>query len=222
MNVSNANSLSTGRAVTGVWYRALHPRFISTRFATAHTTSHATRFNGGRLAVSPFRVFYLAETPQVALFEVQSLLGSTMVPGGVVAHPRGGTWVTFGVSVNLHNVADLTDVAEQGTIETTAQELTGDWRGYQYRSWATSVTAPTGLAPTQELGEVICRQVGFEGILTLSAKVPDQKVLIIFPANLGSRSWVEYFDPATGERERLDNDRWQSVDKSSEEESDFS
>jgi hypothetical protein len=42
--------------------------------------------------------------------------------------------MVLNVDVQLQAVADLTQESQQQLLETTAQELTGDWRGYQQRS----------------------------------------------------------------------------------------
>lgn len=97
------------------------------------------------------------------------------------------------VRLQLDAVIDLTDVASQALLDVSVQELTGDWRGYRYRSPTTNVSAPSGSAPTQALGEAIHRDPrGLEGLLTVSAKVPYDRNLIAFPGHLRARSFVEY------------------------------
>jgi hypothetical protein len=49
-----------------------------------------------------------------------------------------GSFAVVSVKVVLQRVADLTLVSQQVLIETSAQELTGDWRGYQQRTAATA------------------------------------------------------------------------------------
>ena len=54
-------------------------------------------------------------------------------PGGAIAHPRR-SFGMLNVQVTLSEVVDLTDVsASQLPLQTTAQEMTGDWDGYQVR-----------------------------------------------------------------------------------------
>ena len=118
------------------------------------------------------------------MFEVQALFGSPLIPGGLVAHPTASL-VTLAIQVQLTAIVDLSDPAEAGVVDTNAQELTGDWRGYQQRSSATSVTGPTGTAPTQDFGEYLfanCPDV--QGILTLSARLPYHRILLVFPQTL--------------------------------------
>jgi len=99
-------------------------------------------------------------------------------------------WTILSVSVVLQSIVDLTLIATQTTLATTAQELTGDWRGYQLRSASTSVNQPAGIpATTQELGEALHAVRGLEGFVAISAKIPTRKNLIVFPDKLlrGSR-----------------------------------
>lgn len=157
----------------------------------------ATRFNAGPNAQPPFEVLYLAEDPQVALFEVGALLGPPAQPGGVVAHPRRA-WTLINVQVQLQMVADLTLVAQQQLVGTNAQELTGDWEGYHLRGPKTSVREPVGIAPTQELGAALNQVSGLEAFRTLSARVPYSMTLVVFPQKLQAGSSVEFSHPTLG------------------------
>lgn len=184
---------------TGTWYRALQPQFWQTSLVTAQTRVIPSRFNEGSSARTQFEVLYLAETQMVALFEVQALFGSPTQPGGVVANPRR-PWTVINVHIQLQDVADLTQVSQQTLLATTAQELTGDWYGYQQRSALTSVSQPVGTAPTQALGAALFAVSGLEGFLTMSAKLPYHKNLVVFPQKLQSGSRIEFHDPITGQR----------------------
>lgn len=227
------NALKTTRVPTsklpGTWYRAIPPRFWSTALQTSHSMTIPSRFNFGQNAslahsaggsVAPFPLLYLAENPLLALFEVQALFGSLHQPIPNPAHP----WTTLNVQVSLSNVLDLTDFQNQAAIEMNAQEITGDWRGYGLRSAASSVNSPTGIAPTQVLGLLIknaltqaipgkfsppSARLGtpspkFEGFLTISAKVPTMRNLIIFPDNLQGNSHV-IFENEEGRTYRIDS-----------------
>jgi hypothetical protein len=184
---------------TGVWYRAIQPQFWQTSLATAQTKVLPSRFNEGSTARPQFEVLYLAETQMVALFEVQALFGSPTPPGGVIANPRR-PWMVINVQVQLQDVADLTHVSQQALLATTAQELTGDWYGYHQRSALTSVRQPVGTAPTQALGAALFALSGLEGFLTLSARLPYHKNLVVFPQKLQPRSRIVFHDPATGQQ----------------------
>ena len=118
------------------------------------------------------------------MFEAQALFGSPLIPGGVVAHPAVSL-VTLAIQVRLSAVVDVSDPAQAALIDSNAQELTGDWEGYQQRSPATSVSGPSGKAPTQDFGEQLfatCPDV--QGILTLSARLTYYRSLVVFPQRL--------------------------------------
>jgi hypothetical protein len=183
--------------LTGTWYRAIQPQFWQRSLQTSHTKTLSSRFNPGRAASPQFEILYLAENHLVALFEVQALLGSPLPPALLVPNPYHA-WTLINVQVQLQHVANLTDVTEQALIATTAQELTGDWRGNQFRSPVSSVTAPTGPAPTQELGAALFALSELEGFRTVSARVPTHASLIVFPEKLQPGSFLEFSHPTLG------------------------
>jgi hypothetical protein len=177
---------------TRVWFRAVSPQHLPSALATTHSRVIPSRFSAGPAATPQFEILYLAEDSMVALFEVGALLGSPTVPGGTVPQPAH-PWVVVSVRVMLRSVVDLSNVATAQTpLVTSAQELTGDWRGYQQRSHATSVTEPVGLAPTQELGAQLHADPRIEGFITLSAKLPYTQILGVFPQKLSSGSSLEF------------------------------
>jgi len=167
---------------TGIWYRAIQPQYWQTSLATAQTKVLPSRFNAGDTAHPQFEVLYLAETQIVALFEVQAVFGSPSQPGGVFANPRR-PWTVINVQVHLQDVADLTHVSQQTLLSTTAQELTGDWHGYQQRNALTSVSEPVGAAPTQALGGALFAVSGLEEFLTLPSPYRIIKIWLSFPKN---------------------------------------
>lgn len=186
------------RPLTGVWYRAIQTRFISTALHTSSTTS---RFNPG----GTFPLLYLSESHLVALLEVGALLGSPLHAGGLIPSPRH-SYTVLNLTVSLARVADLTSQTSQTELETNPQELTGDWIGYQIRSLFTSVRAVPGPAPTQKLGNEINTLADIEAFCTLSAKAPDQMNLVVYPDKLLPGSFIEFFNPTTGKTERLISD----------------
>jgi hypothetical protein len=197
-----ATNRLTLTAESGFWYRALQTHFLPTALSTRHTSTVSSRFSGASPASPGFEILYLAENHLVALLEVQALLGSPTTPGGVVPHPRS-TWAILNVAVSLRHVADLTDPAAQSLLDTTAQELTGDWLGYRLRGPGTTVNAPTGMAPTQDLGAALYGVPGLEGFKSLSAKAPYHQILAIFPQKLLPGSSISWFNPQTGKKESL-------------------
>ena len=183
MNAANVTRLARAPH-TGTWYRALAPRFVSTAIVATHSKTISSRYSPANRASPGFEVLYLAENHLVAMFEAQALFGSPLSPGGVVPHPTASL-VTLAIQVQLTAVVDVSNPTQADLLDTNAQELTGDWRGYQQRNPATSVPGPTGKAPTQDFGEqlfALCPDV--QGLLTLSAWLPYHRVLAVFPQRL--------------------------------------
>ena len=192
MNLA-AVSLVTDHPENRTWYRVVGTRYLTSALATAHTLAVSSRFYDPITASPQFTSLYVSDSPLVAMFEAQALFGSPTTPGGSVPAPAGAAWTVLTVRLQLDAVVDLSDVASQGRLDATVQELTGDRRGYSQRSAATTVAHPTGTAPTQALGEAIHQDArGLEGLLTVSAKVPYNRNLVAFPGHLRSRSFVEY------------------------------
>jgi hypothetical protein len=183
----------------GTWYRVVDPQYLTLALQTSHTISYPSRFSEGQLGKPPFEILYLAENHMVALFEVEALFGSSLNPGRTVANPAR-PWVILNVQVSLKSVVNLTDVAAAHVpLQTTAQELTGDWRGYISRNPGTKVQQPTGAAPTQDLGAALYGAGKYEGFRTLSAKLPYNEILAVFPKRLQGGSFIRYYyTDATG------------------------
>jgi len=103
------------------------------------------------------------------------------------------------VGIQLHRVADLTEASRRQQINTTVQELTGDWRGYLLRNPNPILAAPCwSNVPTQRLGHALHAVPGLEGFLTYSAKVPTRKNLVVFPEKLHPGSSLKFHDPISG------------------------
>jgi len=95
--------------LTGIWYRAIQLRHAATALSYAHSAGRSSRFSPAAVAGKPgFSLIYLAENHQVALWEVQALLGS---PGSglAVANPRSA-WAVLNINVRLNAIVDLSDV----------------------------------------------------------------------------------------------------------------
>lgn len=190
--------LLTRRPLTGTWFRALRPQFSSTALAFAHTATIPGRFNAGTMQRPGFPVLYLAEDQLVALFEVNALLG-TSVPGQPFLPNPNQPWLVVNVRVQLTAVVDLSQQSQRRLVETTVQELTGDWRGYPLRNPAPKLHSPYWTnVPTQRLGAALHAVRGLEGFLTYSAKVPTRRNLVLFPDKLRKRSSIDFTDPGTG------------------------
>jgi hypothetical protein len=141
----------------------------------------------------------LAEDHEVALFEVRALLGSPPPGETFVPNPRGH-WIIINVQVQLGRVVDLTQFSQRRLVETTVQELTGDWQGYMFRTTHAKLRSPYWTnVPTQRLGHALYRVRGLEGFLTYSALSPTRRNLIIFPRKLRPGSFVRFENPITGQ-----------------------
>jgi hypothetical protein len=155
MNLA-AVSLLTVHPENRTWYRVVGTRYLTSAIATAHTVAVPSRFYDPITAYPQFASLYVSDSSLVAMFEAQALFGSPTTPGGSIPAPAGA-WTVLTVRLQLDAVVDLSNVASQAVLDASAQELTGDWRGYRQRSAATNVGIPTGTAPTQALGGAIHR-----------------------------------------------------------------
>ncbi len=183
MNPANCQHLPL-IPLNAVWYRAIAPRYWSRLHYTAYTKVVTSRFNPGAHSPSRFEILYLGEDPIVTLYEVEALYGS---PSSPIPNPSDA-WCIVNLDVILDNVADLTDVANLQLLQTTGQELTGNWRQYQ----------PPGTAPTQLLGVALFNTPGVQGFLTTSARQPPRRNLVVFPEKVQGRSRILVTDSATG------------------------
>lgn len=200
MNSAACATIPTVALAGQTWYRAIQPQHWSTALQTSHTVHFSSRFSSGRSARPPMQLLYCAQDPAVALFEVQALLGNPY--GNFVPQPASA-WVTINVTVNLQQVVDLSLPTWQAHISTDVQALTGDWIGYDVRRRSASLNVPVGSAPTQDLGAALHGLPNLEGFISVSAKVPDKRTLVVFPNKLLNGSSVTFFDPATGKRHSI-------------------
>jgi hypothetical protein len=120
-------------------------------------------------------------------------------PGAAYVPNPSTPWVIINVSIQASRIADLTQTRQRRIIGTTAQELTGDWRGYALRNPQAVLSPPYWTnVPTQRLGHALHGVPHLEGSLTYSAKVTTRKNLVIFPKKLGPGSMVQFHDPVSG------------------------
>ena len=138
----------------------------------------ASRYNSGRL-----RVMYFAPNPLLARFEARDLLGHWFGDAVPAERPRHVV-VEYGIDIGAESV--IVDVCppQLAIIETTVQEMTGDWLTYP---WETSN------APTQDLAQAVFRREDEPtGLIAPSARNPRQANLILFADRLPPRSisWV--------------------------------
>lgn len=189
------------RPVSGVWFRAIQPQYWRSCLKTAQTKIYPGRFHAPRHGKGGFEVLYLAENSLVALLETEAVFGS-LESGSFFSHPHLA-WIVLNVELSLQHVADLTDSLEQAKLETSAQELTGDWIGYQKHTTSTSIKGPGGLAPTQQLGAALYKLPRLEAFQTVSSKLAVHRNLVVFPQKLLPGSGVVFHHPATGQKHSL-------------------
>lgn len=199
MNTAGVAQL-TPVPVRGVWYRAMRAQFITTPLAYSHTATFPGRFNGGTPPRPGITALYLTEDGIVSQFEVQAILGSMMPGQAYTPNPAPIPLAILPFEVSLSVVADLTRPGELQLLETSVQELTGDWSGYASRPTQPALAAPFySNVPTHRLGHAIhASPRRLEGLLTYSARMPTRRNLVVFPSRLRRGSFVRYTDPLPG------------------------
>ena len=75
--------------LTGSWFRALNLKHWKTRLSTSHSSTVRSRFSAATPAGPLYRILYLGENHQVAIYEVGALLGD---PNSPISNPRG-SWL---------------------------------------------------------------------------------------------------------------------------------
>ena len=72
-------------------------------------------------------------------------------------------------------------MSERARIQTTVQELTGDWADYAKRTVNSPDVSSTPPAPTQQLGEDLYQIPRCQGFLMPSARNSIHPNLVVFP-----------------------------------------
>ncbi len=167
MNAASAGGLPILSLRPGTWYRAVNPSFAH-QLPTA--SRGITRFNAGPAVSSAFGLLYFASDPVTALFEVEALLGSVFSYS--VANPARSA-VVLSYQVPAYRVVDLGNAGDRRIVDTTLQEMTGEWRTYRHPD--------RHPAPTQALAQAIHAIVPrVDGFLAPSARNPDVRNLVLF------------------------------------------
>ncbi len=161
------------RPETGTWFRALNLRYWISRLETNQSRTSRSRFSNASANSPLYRILYLGENHQVAIYEVGALLGN---PNAPLSSPRG-SWVLMSLQVTLHHIANLCDPRQQRLIATNDQEMTGVWANN------------SGAAPTQQLGAALHAIPLLEGFVFPSSKVGSRN-LAVFPDKLDVRSSI--------------------------------
>src|SRR4051794_28287986 len=105
MKVAGCSKLSL-HPLTGHWFRALNLKHWKTRLLSDHSKTSRSRFSSATSASPLYRILYLGENHQVAIFEVGALLGD---PNSPISSPRG-SWILMNLYVRIYNVTDLSDL----------------------------------------------------------------------------------------------------------------
>jgi RES domain len=183
MRVADCSNLSR-HPLTGHWFRAINLRHWKTRLLTDYTRKVRSRFSS---ATPPlYRILYLGENHQVAIYEVGALLGD---PNAPLSSPVG-SWILMSLNIRLYSVIDLCDPDQQKLISTSDQELTG--------SWANNPAA----CPTQQLGAALYALPDAEGIKYPSSKAGSHN-LAIFMDKLNKNSAISFKNELDGRTEML-------------------
>lgn len=175
MNPDRVAGLGGMQLERSTWYRAtLGPR---APLEFRHTSKAPTRFGSDR---SRYFMLYFAADPTTALLEVEAVVATHNPPQTYNIQPSA--YVVWPVSVALNNVVDFGDPSCRSMVETSVQELTGDWRArHPVAGSPPTVRSRASEAPTQRLGEALEYRSGVEGFLTPSAKAPAISNLVVFP-----------------------------------------
>ena len=175
MNPDRVAAIARTPLTESTWYRATPVSRAPLEFH--HTSRATTRFGAAR---SRYFILYFAADPATALLEVEAVVATHNPPQ--THHLRPRAYTIWPVTVALDNVIDFGDPRCRSVVETSAQELTGDWRT-RHPSAGTPpvVRSRASEAPTQRLGEALEYSAGVEGFLTPSAKAPAISNLVVFP-----------------------------------------
>lgn len=169
------NALPGPQYAKNDWYRAVRISHAGKPLAWGHSYTGKTRF---KEATASFPLLYLAPDRDTALLEVRAFLGH---PSTDPIVPMTGGWHVARVDIRLDHVVDLRTMSERARIQTTVQELTGDWADYAKRTVSSPDVSSTPPAPTQQLGEDLYQIPRCQGFLTPSARNSIHPNLVVFP-----------------------------------------
>ncbi len=126
-----------------------------------------------------FEAFYLADTPETALYETEAIFRVSGVVVGVRQPPR----VMLSLDCELQHVVDLRESPVLQSLGLTINDLKQPWKLSQ---------AEERPVLTQRIGSA-ARAVDIEGLLAPSARVDTGTNLVIFPDRLRGGSRVELY-----------------------------
>jgi RES domain-containing protein len=165
-----------GRAYYGQTYRVFKPKYLLAPLSTEGAFHYGGRYNPPK----QLQLLYLAEDPITALSEARMLVD----PLGSMLH-RSDSRIILATLYRLERVLDLSDLVVLDTLDTSFQELTGDW----------TLDALHGrLPPTQRLGQACFEQGSFEAIRYPSAQNRSFYNFAIYRDRLQEPSFVRIKD----------------------------
>ena len=153
------------------WYRSVNERY---QYDPPLFRPSRNRFNPGHL-----QIMYFAPDGLLARFEARDVLGHWF---GDAIPSLGNRHVVVEYRIELGPVASIVDArpAHLDAVETTVQEMTGDWHYYVRRGT---------LAPTQNLASAIFNRPDSPmGLMAPSARNPSKDNLVLFAERLPPRS----------------------------------
>lgn len=138
--------------LTGRWFRALPLAYWSRVTSTRYTRKVHSRFSPGKDGDAPFEILYFGESAEVISLEC-SLLFFDRRSNLSFPNTEAGTQLIVASDIVLQHVADLTSNDSLAVLETSVQELTGDWAIYNSLKHRSHLASLGNTAPTQELGQ---------------------------------------------------------------------
>ena len=171
MNHARAGELPAVHLDEVPWFRSVDERY---QYEPPLFLPSRSRFNPGHL-----QIMYFAPDGLLARFEARDVLGQWF---GDAIPSLGNRHVVVEYRIELGPSDSIIDVrpAHLDIVETTVQEMTGDWQNYGLRGT---------LAPTQNLARAVFdrsdRPMGF---LAPSARNPLRDNLVLFAERLPRRS----------------------------------
>lgn len=195
MNLSAIDRLEL-RPLTGRWFRAIPPAYWPRVANTRYTRRVHGRFSPGKDGTPPFETLSFGESADVTALEC-SLIFFDRRSNHSYPNPDAPTHLIVAALVALQQVADLTSDDSLAVLETTAQELTGDWTVYNGMKHRPHLASLASVAPTQELGQSLFGAPPIEGFKVYSARKPECLCLVVFPQKLLLGSSITFLnDPA--------------------------
>ena len=171
MNHARAGELPVVPLPQTSWFRSVEKQY---QYDPPHFQRSTTRFNPGNL-----RVIYFAPDSLLARFEARDVLGQWFGDATPSFRDRHAV-VEYRIDLGPRSAIVDARSAQLTTVDTTVQEMTGDWHSYGLRGT---------LAPTQDLASAVFNRPDSPmGLIAPSAPNPLQNNLVLFADRLPPRS----------------------------------